>query len=38
MVIFDAPHFWALAIKYKDDYSAAGIPMLPVVATKARLS
>jgi len=27
------PHFWALAIKYKDDYAAAGIPMLPVVAT-----
>src|ERR1035437_440506 len=27
------PHFWALAIKYKDDYTAAGIPMLPVVAT-----
>ena len=27
------PHFWALAIKYKEDYSAAGIPMLPVVAT-----
>jgi len=27
------PHFWALAIKYKDDYSAAGIPMLPVVAS-----
>ena len=26
------PHFWALAIKYKDDYSAAGIPMLPSVA------
>lgn len=36
MVIFfwTPPHFWALAIKYKDDYSAAGIPMLPVVATK----
>jgi protoheme IX farnesyltransferase len=31
------PHFWALAIKYKDDYSAAGTPMLPVVATKARV-
>jgi protoheme IX farnesyltransferase len=29
------PHFWALAIKYKDDYSAAGIPMLPSVATRA---
>ena len=26
------PHFWALAIKYKEDYAAAGIPMLPVVA------
>jgi len=25
------PHFWALAIKYKDDYAAAGTPMLPVV-------
>jgi protoheme IX farnesyltransferase len=39
MVIFfwTPPHFWALAIKYKDDYSAAGIPMLPVVATKERL-
>ena len=39
MVIFfwTPPHFWSLAIKYKDDYSAAGIPMLPVVATKARV-
>ena len=26
------PHFWALALKYKDDYAAAGVPMLPVVA------
>ncbi len=25
------PHFWALSIRYRDDYSAAGIPMLPVV-------
>lgn len=24
------PHFWALAVRYKDDYEAAGIPMLPV--------
>ena len=28
------PHFWALAIKYKDDYALAGTPMLPVVASK----
>jgi len=25
------PHFWALAIRYQDDYAAAGVPMLPVV-------
>ncbi|MGH1493785.1 MAG: heme o synthase [Acidimicrobiales bacterium] len=25
------PHFWALAIKYEDDYSAASVPMMPVV-------
>jgi protoheme IX farnesyltransferase len=31
------PHFWALAIKYKDDYATAGTPMLPVVATKSRV-
>jgi protoheme IX farnesyltransferase len=24
-------HFWALAVKYRDDYAAAGVPMLPVV-------
>jgi protoheme IX farnesyltransferase len=24
------PHFWALSLKYFDDYKAAGIPMLPV--------
>ena len=29
------PHFYALAIKYKDDYARAGIPMLPVVASAA---
>jgi protoheme IX farnesyltransferase len=27
------PHFWALAIKYRDDYAAADVPMLPSVAT-----
>jgi protoheme IX farnesyltransferase len=29
------PHFWALAVKYRDDYSAAGVPMLPSVASLA---
>ncbi len=28
------PHTWALAMRYKDDYKAAGVPMLPVVATE----
>lgn len=39
LVIFfwTPPHFWALAIKYRDDYAAAGFPMLPVVATKAKV-
>jgi protoheme IX farnesyltransferase len=26
------PHFWALSLKYKEDYRAAGVPMFPVVA------
>jgi protoheme IX farnesyltransferase len=36
LVIFfwTPPHFWALAIKYKDDYEAASIPMLPVIAER----
>jgi protoheme IX farnesyltransferase len=25
------PHFWALSLRYSDDYRAAGVPMLPVV-------
>jgi protoheme IX farnesyltransferase len=29
------PHFWALAMKFRDDYAAANVPMLPVVATPA---
>lgn len=32
------PHFYALAIKYKDDYARAGIPMLPVVASIRRVN
>ena len=37
LVIFfwTPPHFWALAIKYRDDYATASVPMLPAVATLA---
>ncbi|EID15059.1 protoheme IX farnesyltransferase [Mycobacterium xenopi RIVM700367] len=28
------PHTWALAMRYRDDYKAAGVPMLPAVATE----
>ncbi len=30
--VWTPPHFWALAVRYRDDYSAAGVPMLPSVA------
>ncbi|WP_426574764.1 heme o synthase [Aquihabitans sp. McL0605] len=33
MFYWTPPHFWALAIKYKDDYSSADVPMLPSVAS-----
>src|ERR1039457_2580331 len=34
--VWTPPHFWALAVKYKDDYRAADVPMLPVVASMKR--
>jgi heme o synthase len=34
--VWTPPHFWALAFKYKEDYQAADVPMLPAVATFAR--
>ena len=34
--VWTPPHFWALAVKYKDDYTAAHVPMLPSVASFAR--
>jgi len=39
LVVFfwQPPHFWALAIRFKDDYRSAGIPMLPVVAPVRRV-
>ena len=33
MFFWTPPHFWALAIKYKDDYSSVDVPMLPSVAS-----
>jgi protoheme IX farnesyltransferase len=32
------PHFWALAMRYREDYANAGVPMLPVVATSVQVS
>ena len=32
--LWTPPHFWALAIKHREDYQAAGVPMLPVVETQ----
>ncbi len=31
--IWTPPHFWALAVRYRDDYQAANVPMMPVVAS-----
>jgi protoheme IX farnesyltransferase len=31
--LWTPPHFWSLAMRFKDDYAAAGVPMLPVVAS-----
>jgi protoheme IX farnesyltransferase len=30
--VWTPPHFWALAMRYREDYARAGVPMLPVVA------
>jgi heme o synthase len=32
--LWTPPHTWALAMRYREDYAAAGVPMLPVVATE----
>jgi protoheme IX farnesyltransferase len=33
MFLWTPPHFWALAIRYRDDYQSVQVPMMPVVAT-----
>ncbi len=34
--IWTPPHFWALAVRYREDYEAVDVPMLPVVASMER--
>ncbi len=34
--IWTPPHFWSLAVRYREDYKAADVPMLPVVASMKR--
>ena len=36
--LWTPPHFWALAMKFRDDYAAASVPMLPVVASPATVA
>jgi len=36
--LWTPPHFWALAMRYREDYAAAKVPMLPVVATERHVS
>jgi protoheme IX farnesyltransferase len=36
--LWTPPHFWALAFRFRLDYEAAGVPMLPVVATPAAVA
>jgi protoheme IX farnesyltransferase len=36
--LWTPPHFWALAVRYRDDYEAASVPMLPVVASPTRIA
>jgi heme o synthase len=36
--VWTPPHFWALAVKYREDYQSVGVPMLPSVAPLAKVS
>ena len=36
--LWTPPHFWSLAVRYREDYEAAHVPMLPVVAPPARIA
>ena len=36
--LWTPPHYWPLSMRYKDDYAAAGVPMLPVVRNQATVA
>jgi protoheme IX farnesyltransferase len=36
--LWTPPHYWPLSLRYRDDYAAARVPMLPVVADQARVA
>lgn len=40
LVIFlwTPPHYWPLSLRFKEDYSNAGVPMLPVVADSGKVA
>jgi len=40
MIVFlwTPPHYWPLSLRYRDDYAAARVPMLPVVADQSRVA
>ena len=38
MFFWTPPHYWPLSMRFKDDYAAAGVPMLPVVASPRRVA
>ena len=38
VILWTPPHFWALAIRYRDDYARANVPMMPVVRSLQRTS
>ncbi|MBV9660985.1 MAG: protoheme IX farnesyltransferase [Acidimicrobiales bacterium] len=38
MFLWTPPHFWALAIRYRDDYRSVDVPMMPVVTSFRRTS
>lgn len=36
MLLWQPPHFWALALKYKKDYERAGVPVMPIAKSESQ--